>query len=179
MVIVRKSRTHVATLSVAGLAEVRAGAGTDFATVGGIIHVDTTTYSTPADTAEHIMATYGLPADTLNADGKMLKITAYGQSAANGNTKTIHIKIGTTSLITGNCNTSGADWVIEQVIVRRGVGSQIAYGEFGYISSNRDIVVASTSEDETTTLDISVFGQNAVANAADIVFEGWHIEVLN
>ena len=159
-----------------------AGGGTGTAKLGGMLNVNTTQYSTPADTDEHDAITYPLPADTLNGNGKMLRITAWGFTGATGDNKTVKVYFGA-SVVTQFAvqAMNNKIWRMQAEVIRTGVGAQISTGRSvngtaaNVITDIRNL----PSEDETGAIVVKVTAQNAVANAADIVVEGMFIELLN
>lgn len=171
---------EVLQLGTGGSAKLRAGDGSDTAQLGGILDVNTTQYSTPADTAEHDAITYTLPANTLNTDGKVLRVKAWGKMGATANAKNIRSYFGAAtiaSLLADVNNNKG--FMIESIIVRTGVGTQKAIGSTPINLYERVNLPSSLVEDETGTIVIKVTAQNGVATAGDIVFEGMIVELLN
>ena len=61
-----------------------------------------TSTSTGADTTETDLQSYTLPANVLGTNGRAIRIRAWGDTAANGNTKTIRLKFGGTTLQLNN-----------------------------------------------------------------------------
>ena len=74
--------------------DIRAGDGTGTAQLGGVLDVNTTQYSTPADTDPHDAITYTIPANTINTDGKIIRMKAFGTTAANANNKNFRLYFG-------------------------------------------------------------------------------------
>ena len=150
--------------------------------IAGVLDVNTTQYSTPADTDTHDAVTYTLPAGTLSIDGKTVRVKAFGEFAANGNTKTVGVNFGTTgSLFTASSTPNNTDWTLEVDIIRTGVGGQKTIGFVRGVtttSSGRAYYWA-ISEDETVAIDIAITVKNGTATAGDVVFEGMIVELLN
>ena len=79
--------------------DIRAGGGTGTAQLGGVLDVNTTEYSTPADTVEHDAMTYTIPANTLNENGKTIRVIVWGSTAANANIKQYRIRLAGDTLV--------------------------------------------------------------------------------
>lgn len=158
-----------------------AGTGTGDAVVGGVLDVNTTQYSTPADTTEHDAISYTLPANTLNADDKVLRVRVFGRTAANANTKTAKLYFNGTVLNTMSGTYNAATWVLRAEIIRQGAGDQMAIPDIAVLNAiSYGISGFSTpAADETTDLIIKVTAQNGTAAAADVIVEGMIVELLN
>ena len=97
-----------------------AGAGSGTAKLGGVLDANTTTFSSPEDTVENDAISYTLPANTLNTDGKIVRIKAWGQAATNVNVKTVRIYLRTITvngdeveyLVTGGVTATHGDLVV-------------------------------------------------------------------
>ena len=157
-----------------------AGGGTDEAAIGGVLDVNTTEYSTPADTAEHDAITYSLPANTLNANGKIIRLTAWGELAGNGNLKTIKLYCGSTAI--NNANTAAAgqtNFRFTADIIRTGAGAQESIGYSMFKTNTFGSGFTTPAEDETGAITLKITVQNGAVSAADIVVHGMMVEVLN
>jgi len=69
---------------------------------------------TPASTVETTLFTTTLAAAQLAADGESVRMTAYGAFAANGNTKTVKVYLGTNAIAQNSTTTApnGKNWKI-------------------------------------------------------------------
>jgi hypothetical protein len=149
-------------------------------TLGGVLTVSTTQAGTTAVTTEEDLWTYSLPANTLSANGKSLRITVWGTTAANANTKNVRAYFGGTEVAAGQSTTSGANWRIDVVLHRTGASAEISNGLTifgGAVAGNQSD--ASLTSDTTGAIPIKVTGQNGTAAANDIVFRGAIVEALN
>lgn len=141
--------------------------------------VDTTAVGTDADTVEKDLITFSLPADSLNANGKGVRVTAWGTTAANGNTKTMRLKFGATVLrAVGPFAPNNLDWLVQSIVIRTGASAQDAMTH--EMVQNSVVFTSHTepAEDTTAAITIKITGENAVAAANDIVAEGLLIERL-
>jgi len=90
----------IVTLGGGGTAAVvSVGTGTQTATLGGTMSVNTTSTSTTGLIEETLMQ-FSLPANTLSTTGRGVRLTVAGNFAANANTKTIRVYFGATILAT-------------------------------------------------------------------------------
>jgi hypothetical protein len=80
----------------AGINRLQTAAGeaaTALADIGGILEQDVVASATTGTSEEPLM-TYSLPADSLTQESDGVRITVWGQTAANANNKTLKIKFG-------------------------------------------------------------------------------------
>lgn len=92
---------------------------------GGVLSSQITPVSNVSTTETDLMS-YTLPANALSADGKGVRVTAFGTSAANGNTKTARLYFGATLVATQVFTSSASSWHIVADIVRTGAATQTA-----------------------------------------------------
>lgn len=81
---------------------VKAGSGSGALSVGGVLCKGAPAQATTG-TSEQALATCAIPANTLTAAGSMLRIAWNGQTAANGNNKTVYVRIGASGTCPGTC----------------------------------------------------------------------------
>lgn len=156
------------------------GSGTATFNPCGTLNRQVTQVATAANTTETDGHTYTLPANTLSANGKAVRVRAWGQTGATANTKTVKLYLGATVVYTtGAVAANNKDWYLEAVITRTGVGTQtiLIIGHF-----NGALIVASTrataTVDETTALALKTTMQNGNATSADITVNGFEVEAL-
>src|SRR4051794_29645833 len=75
----------------------------------GVLTVNTTSYTTIGTSAEDAW-TYSLPANTLGADGRAIRITVFGTLATNANSKSISLTFGATTLYPDTTTASNTAW---------------------------------------------------------------------
>lgn len=161
------------------------GAGATPATVSGVVYVNTTsTDSTNAGLQSLITET--LDANTLNANGKAVRVTIWGTSAFNANAKSVGLTFGG-SVSAGwiSIPANYQYWHVQGVIVRTGASTQVATG-VGTASNNAgagataalsSVDFGTPAADTTAAINISASCNTSVA--ADVVLKGFMIEVLN
>lgn len=142
----------------------------------GVIKLDTTSAGN-VGAGEDTLITYDLPANTLNSDGRTVKIKAWGTTASNSNTKTIKLYFGSTVIITDSLAIVGDSWLFEGVVTRTGASAQDAIGEGKINGITPTVTHSEPSEDNTTATTIKITGE-ATSND-DIVAQGLLVEVIN
>ncbi len=156
------------------------GTGTGVAEVSGKANVQTTDVGTDADTAEKDLITYTLPANSLSTDGKLVRITAWGSFAENGNTKTIRLKFGSAIIrAIGPAGLNGLDWRIDGLVIRTGAATQETMATEFLDVNAQDTTISTSAEDLSGAVVIKITGQNGTATTNDIVAKGMLVEYLN
>lgn len=163
-----------------GSTEIPAGTGSAFAGVGGVLTVNTTQAGTTAVTTEEDLWTYSLPANTLSANGKAVRITAFGTTAANANNKTIKLYFGSTVVATsGTSGYNGIAWTLTVPVIRTGAATQLGMGGVAVVGGSLGNSWSAPAETLSGAITIKVTGQNGTASANDIVFRGAIVEYLS
>lgn len=157
-----------------------AGSSTGYKTLSGILNVNTTAQATTG-TSEEILVTYTLPANALAVDGQMLRIRAFGTSAANTNSKSARIRfggIGGPAVSVVSTTTASAHWTAEAVVIRTGAATQVSNGVSWYANFTSFTTVAAPTATLSGAVDIVVTGTTATS-AGDLTFTGLVVELLN
>lgn len=163
-----------------GVPVIPKGTGTATAVPSGVLVVNVTQAGTAGDTAETDLWTYSLPANTLSANGKGVRVRAWGTVGANGNTKSIRPYFGGTSLRLLSTTSNAGAWVCEWEIYRTGASAQKGVVVNAITGTALGISAVSPAADTTAAIIIKLTGQNDAAAAAnDIVLEGARVEALN
>ena len=154
-------------------------AATNSATLGGVFCVNTTSAATTG-TTEQILATCTLPANALSANGKGVRITARGITAANANSKTFRVRIGgLAGTLLGGITTTASNtaWWVNGDVIRTGASAQ-AIGALAVVGTVTGTNSATSAVAETGTIDIVVTGQTPTA-AGDLTFHALIVEFFN
>jgi hypothetical protein len=152
------------------------------ATASGVLHVSTAQSQTGADTNETDLWSYSLPAGTLNANGKVLRITVMGITGATANNKTVKLYFGSSSLtFFGPTAFNNIPWICQMTVVRTGASAQIAYRMFSAQAATYGSVGTAITPAENTAnaITIKCTGTNGTAAAGDVVFKTAIVELLN
>lgn len=129
---------------------------------------------------EDDLHTYSLPANSLNTDEQIIRVTARGTFAANGNTKTYRVFFGATGYTLHATTTSGGRWKATVDFVRTGAATQTGYGEIALQSSGLTLMPTIVSPTETLSgaVTIKTTGQSSGSATDDIVETFFMVEVL-
>jgi hypothetical protein len=148
------------------------------ANASGLLTFTATAGCTIANTTETDLWTYSLPANTLNVNGKAIRVTIWGDVAAAGGTKTIRTYFNGTSVAAvgyGGTNT-GFKSVVH--ILRTGSSAQAAIGEIVGALAAPNETYTTHSATTSAAITIKFSGQNGVATANDVCFRGAIVETL-
>ncbi|NKI68958.1 hypothetical protein GN109_05960 [Collimonas pratensis] len=140
-----------------------------------------------ADTTDDVLFTYALPANSLDAAGRQLTITAAGKFAANGNNKRIKVWFGTTTQTVGAAvvggtviadsavqTTNGGGWAASVQVQKYGVSgsntqistcAQIAAGA-SHLGTSAPVALTSA---ENAVINITITGSSPTTGAANDV----------
>ena len=162
----------------------QAGAGTVKVPVGAIT-VNVTEAGNIANTNEQDLWTYSLPAATLNANGRGVRITVWGTLAANANDKVAKLYMGgylLSSSVTAMTVNNGL-FRAQAEVIRTGAATEVGNASFYYGVLNGAQTYRANAFalalDTTAAIIIKVTGQSPTAGAAnDVVFKGALVEVF-
>lgn len=129
-------------------------------------------------TVKETLATLTIPANTLNINGKQLRITAFFRTAANGNNKTVGIDFdGTQVCSSGAVALNNGVFSISALITRTSAGNQETNGEAQAGATAVAPQRAATTKDETGNLNITLWATTPTASA-DATLGHYIAEVL-
>jgi hypothetical protein len=118
------------------------------------LYTDDSSHSNVSTSATDL-ATYTIPANTIDHNGEIIRITAGGTFAANGNTKTVTCYFGgTTQVITGPSALNGGSWFTTYSLHRTAAATQSGMGSF--ISQTTSAAYGALAATSDTTADIIV-----------------------
>ncbi len=176
MIVQQGGNVGIGTNSPASILSFKMGDGTGQAQASGVANVNTTSIGNVGSGEDDLM-TYSLPADSLNTDGKSIKITAWG-TITTSNSKIIRLKFGSITIQQiGPTTSGGLDWKIEGLVIRTGAATQKALGTQFLDTLAQDSTISSPTETLSSIVVIKVTGEG-VAND-DIKQEGMLVEYLN
>lgn len=128
------------------------------------------------------LITYTLPNNALSANGKGVRITAWGTTANNVNAKTLVLNFGSAAISTNTMTTSVAGlWRITAEVFRTGSSTQdynsilLSNGAAGVAVVHSEISTAT----QTDTASIVIKCTGAATSDNDIVQEGMLVEFIN
>ena len=160
---------------------INAGTGTETLRPSGVINVDTTAASTGANLTETDLISYSLPLNTLDANGKAVRVRVWGKTAANTNTKTVRLYFGST-VVASNDQTSAPNnlnWVLDFTAIRTAAATEDVIGGGFTGTALQTTSFNATTDNTAAAITIKVTGQNGTATATDITAEGILVEFLN
>jgi hypothetical protein len=160
------------------------GTGTGVATLVGVAHVNTTAVGN-VGTGEDDLMTYSLPANSLSANGKGIRVTAWGTTANNANVKTYRFYFGTSSIGFVLTSSIAGAWRSEFTAFRVGSNLQDAAFKISEVVNSAalaapkeaQVAIDADAETDTAAITIKVTGEATANN--DIVQQGMLVEFLN
>ena len=173
--------TLSASTSIYGPIPIGAGAGTS--TMIGAANVNVTPVGNVGGGVDNLM-TYTLPANSLSANGKGVRITAWGYAAANANAKQLVVMFGSTAVATLDLVVNETIyWKASAVVIRFASAVQSYFGEIDYRTAGvgralePSIEMGGATEDQTTAIVIKLTA--AATDNNDIVQNGMLVEFIN
>ena len=160
-----------------GLLSVPLGASTGYGVVGGRICTSTTSAATTGTTIQ-VLATCSIPGNALSVDGMGLKVKAWGQTAANANSKVLGIYYGATQCATLTSTVNNGAIIVETTILRTGAATQECAGMSASGAGVASAMRATPAEDTTVTVPLTVKATTATASG-DFTFKGLTVELIN
>lgn len=119
---------------------------------------------------EDNLMTAVVPKFTLDETKSIVKIRAFGRTAANANTKQLKIKLGATTLMdSGAVALNNQRWDAEVIIARTGVGTQEIYATF---QSGSTLVQTRTAGTLDETADLTLLFTGEATATDDIIQSG-------
>lgn len=134
-------------------------------------------------TGEDDLITYSLPANAFSNNNKGIRYTAWGTFANNGNTKTVNVKFGTTTVATIVHNTSTIRrWYASAIVIRTSSGNQdyVAYintSSTTGLTTSGPIEIGTSTQTDSSAITVKCTGTGT--NNNDVVQEGSLIEFLH
>lgn len=158
---------------------VNAGTGVETFIPQGKIHSDFT-QGDCSSTSETDLISYTLPANTLSATGKGIRIRSWGVTNSSTVAKTMRMYWGTDVLISNDVTTTpnNGDWYFECEVWRTGASAQksICRGIVG--TANQTTAFATHTNDPTGTNVVKVTGQNGSGSSTEISAHGLTVEFI-
>jgi hypothetical protein len=138
------------------------------ATVGGVANVST---------SETDLYTYTMPANALNANNQSVRVTCWGNFAANGNTKAVNVYLGSSVIASmAGLTDSGTSWTVQTLAIRTGAATQNRMA----VNTHGGTVTTQTgtgNQDTTAAIIIKVTGTSATGSG-DVTAFGMVVEWL-
>lgn len=139
---------------------------------------NTGSVSTTAVTTTEDLMTYTIPANTFQP-GQKVRLTAWGTTAANANTKTIRLWLGVNSIADHSGAWNAIPWRMTADIFITGASAQ-EYSSVVFASANSPTARQGTlTVTDTATIVVKATGQNGTASAGDITCQGFTVEIVD
>ena len=127
------------------------------------------------------LASYTLPASTLQSIGQEVEVTAWGTVAGNAASKSIVMNIGGTTFTTGTQTGSGYAWSLQGTYAKQAANAQnYLFSGFASASGATGGAVAPKAGTDTSvdtgTIAITLVATDASAASSDITLLGFTIE---
>lgn len=153
-----------------GKADTVMGTGTGYATAHGVAYCDAAIVGSGADTTEDTLKTWPLPASSLDANNKGLRVTMFGDGVSTGDVTTIRAYFGATAVLTKVLTASQANtWRCVFEVTRTGAATQTASGVLHNGGTAQSTVQANAAPAETLSgaVTIKCTGQRATSSVAN------------
>lgn len=148
-----------------------------FSRTSSILNVNITPVSNVSTTETDLM-TYTLPAGWMSANGMGVRISAFGTTAANGNSKTVRLYFGAQVLAIQAAITSvSSAWHTTGIVLRTGATTQATGGNIWTALNTGNPASVAAAETLSGTIIIKATGQSATAGA-DVTQTGMVVEAL-
>lgn len=131
--------------------------------------------------AETDLHSYTIPAAHFNVNGRAIRLTAWGSSAANTNTKTLRLKFGSTPVTVVLNPTQTAPnnlpWRVQAMIARTGSNAQKLYVNVQLGTAVELISTVTGAENDSNPLVLKITGQGSASG--DLTIRGSMVEYLS
>ena len=156
---------------------VQLGTGTGTAALGGQANVDVGSHAN-SGLGDTTFSSYSLPANSLSANGKLIRITAAGTKANNANAKQVRIHFGAGAVSTVLPASNSISWMVIAYIVKTGSNAQLLYvNESDQAAGASQLIRAASSETDSAAITITSSGQGGASS--DITQELFLVEFMN
>ena len=140
-----------------------------------LLYTTTATAASTATTAEQTLATYSIPANTLNV-GTRIRVGGSWTLAANGDTKTVKCYFGGSSMSSGSLATNNKNASCQLDIVNNSAASNEVYGNMivdvtpitGYVNAGTDSTAS--------PIVVKLTATQGSAQAADVIMNSFWVE---
>lgn len=128
-------------------------------------------------TGEQTLASYALPANTLNVGTKLI-VRASFLTASDGNNKTMKCYFGATSISSGAVADNNKVTTCQVVVTKTGASTQTFWASMTHDTTNITGVAAAPTETDTSAITIKATGTNGSAVLNEIFLVDFSVERL-
>ncbi len=156
---------------------IRAGDGAGTYIPSGAINVNTTLQATTG-TVKQTLASFSLPANSLSATGKGVRIACSFDAAANANSKTATIDVGSQTFLS-TTTTSGSGILLKVTAYKTGANTQLGLGHTQSVAAaGGGIIHTSGTQTDTAAILLACTATTPTA-AGDVTFRSMLVEFFN
>ena len=170
------------TAQFAGNVKRTAGTGTGQPVMVGTLSVNTTAVGNVGAGTDDLM-TYSLPANSLSANGKGVRVTISGRVANNANAKTLTFMFGASTVNIALRSTLDQAWFAVFHIIRTGANTQIITGDthtsVANLTTTNEGAVVDTTATETDSGAITIKCTAVGVADNDVVQKFMMVEFIN
>lgn len=148
--------------------------------LGALLTFINATQAANSGTGETDLHSFTIPAAHFDANKRMICVKAYGSFAANGNTKTLKLYLGS-NVITLNPTTTapnGVRFELEAIILRTAEDAQRIHYKVIIDTAYEIMDLDTATEDDAATIILKLTGQSGTASS-DILLDTTLVEFLN
>lgn len=139
--------------------------------------ISTAGAATPASTVETTLFSGTIPAGSFVSDGCSFKLTAFGTTNSNANTKRLRAYLGGVLVLdTSTFSGTGKSWDLEISLSSVAPSTQDMYGRAIINGQNPIANFTSLTQDMTIDQTLTITGLNGTANAGDIQLKAIKLE---
>lgn len=108
---------------------------------------------------------------TLAKQNSSILIFAAGNTAANGNNKTLRLKFGGTTLATfGPTTMNGGSWTIQAELVRNGAATEVAWAQYMDSDGILDVASSTATENLASNQTLKITGQGTSSSDVSALY---------
>lgn len=146
----------------------------------GLINAQTAAVATGAGTAEQVLQTYTLPANTIASAGQGVRVSCWGSTGATANNKTRKLYFGASVITTAAEAANAQKWFLQLSVMRTAAAAQKvwAWGHAGTGGVTPLTYTNSGTDDLTAGVVIKCTGTDGTDAAADITADGMVTELI-
>jgi hypothetical protein len=146
----------------------------------GVLYTTTGTTGGAATTAEQTLATYSLPANSLDQAGRRLRIRAMFQKASNTDTITGRLYWAGTAFSSGTVTNSGNNIEMQLEVVQTGTtNEQIAWARGSFGTTVINPLLADVYGTQSSAQTIQATCQQGSSTANDCILQDFYVEYAN
>lgn len=153
-----------------------AGAGTGTYKPAGFIAKTVGPVTSGNTNTSQTLASYTLPASTLQSVGQELEVTAWGNVAGNAAPKSLTLNIGGSTINTGTQTGSGYAWILTGRYIKASANAQNYYLSGNSSGAALTAKAGTDTSVDTGTIALNLVATDASAASSDVTLLGFTVE---